>query len=273
MDLRRCYKSKNPGSSLSPVSISVSILLSLSCPPSSSSSSARDVLEQLKYNMDLCCIKTFALFRICNRNIIRRIELDENIQNIQIPTDGETEIRILFRSWICDEEGKFERSALQDGCREKRPNTALWLKYIEATFMVTSGKYLLTEDEALMLGCLKLQVSPLPPPSVSLCLCLSPPVSLFPELSHVSPPQADSGDYNHSVHTIAMLQTRICQSFPAPIKDKMKNLLLAADKNKNKKTSSVTSRGEDATIAERVKLLYSRLAGEWSAQSNHDSRH
>jgi hypothetical protein len=134
-------------------------------------STVHEVLEQLKYNMDLCCIKTFALFRICNKNIIRRLELDENIQTAQAPIEDETEIRILFRSWICDEEGKFERSALQDGIRDKQPNTALWLKYIEATFMVASGKYLLTEDEALMLGCLKLQVS------LSLCLCLSETMS------------------------------------------------------------------------------------------------
>jgi hypothetical protein len=62
-----------------------------------------------------------------------------------------------------------------------------------------------------------------------------------------------------------MLQTRISTSFPAPIKDKMKTLLrLQAEKNNKKSSSSNNSkaeRGEDILIAERVKLLYSRLAG------------
>lgn len=55
-----------------------------------------------------------------------------------------------------------------------------------------------------------------------------------------------------------MLQTRISNSFPAPIKEKMKNYLMHAEKNKNKKS---TNKGEEVIIAERVKMLYSRLAG------------
>ena len=40
----------------------------------------------------------------------------------------------------------------------KQPNTALWLAYMEATFMCMTEKYYLTEDESLLLGCLKTQV-------------------------------------------------------------------------------------------------------------------
>ena len=107
--------------------------------------------------MDLCSVKTFALFRVCGLQM-RRIELNENIRETMTLLEEESDVKILFRSWICDESGSFERSALQEGVRVKQPNTALWLKYIEATFMVASGKYFLTEDEALMLGCIKLQV-------------------------------------------------------------------------------------------------------------------
>lgn len=62
-----------------------------------------------------------------------------------------------------------------------------------------------------------------------------------------------------------MLQTRIANSFPPPIRDKMKNFLLLAEKNK--KNSSSKGRGEEVIIAERVKLLYSRLAGTLTSGS------
>jgi hypothetical protein len=131
--------------------------------------------------MDLNSIKTFALYRLSNPfHRIQRLELNEKIQAAMDFRDGETEIKILFRSWICDENGKFEKLALQEGKREKQSNTALWLKYIEAVFMITSGKYLLTEDEAIMLGCLKLQVHSLVYPVSSTVL-----LSLY--LSHVLP--------------------------------------------------------------------------------------
>lgn len=134
-------------------------LLSLLFPPFSST--VANVLQQLKYNLDLVSIKTFAIYRLSlPSHRMRRLELSENIQSIMSlhESESEKEVKLLFRSWICDENGKFEKSALQDGVRDKQPNTALWLKYIEAIFMISSGKYLLTDDEALMLGCLKLQV-------------------------------------------------------------------------------------------------------------------
>lgn len=191
---------------------------------------AKDVLDQLKYNMDLCSIKTFALFRVSGLQM-KRIELNERIRDTMTLLDGETDVKLLFRSWICDESSSFEKSALQEGVRDKQPNTALWLKYIEATFMVTSGKYYLTEDESILLGCLKMQ--------------------------------ADSGDYRPSLHTTELLQTRIATSFPLPIKEKMNTLLRIADKNKHNKSSNKLDRGEEFSIAERVKLLYSRLSGHF----------
>lgn len=119
----------------------------------------RHVLEQLKFNMDLSSIKTFALYRVLGSHH-RRIELDARIQD-EMQTKGESgseEVRLLFRSWICDECGPLEKEAMQDGARIKVSNSALWLKYLEAVFCVVTGKCYLTEDEALLLGCLKMQV-------------------------------------------------------------------------------------------------------------------
>ena len=177
MDPRRFYKWKNPGwprlwfpTRHPPLTLHSSI--SHLC-----DSTAADVLEQLRYNMDLNSIKTFALYRLSSpSHHLQRIELHDKIQQVMSLIDGETEIKILFRSWICDENGKFEKLAMQEGNRVKQSNTALWLKYIEAVFMITSGKYLLTEDEAIMLGCLQLQVPPHTPHS-SRTSCLLPLVA------------------------------------------------------------------------------------------------
>lgn len=91
---------------------------------------------------------------------IRRIELNEVIQDVlRDPAGSETEVKLLFRSWINYKHGCFEWEALQPTRRIKQPSTALWLAYMEANFMCSIEKYYLTEDESIMLGCLKLQVA------------------------------------------------------------------------------------------------------------------
>lgn len=90
---------------------------------------------------------------------VRRVELNEIIQDaLRDPTGSGMEVRLLFRSWIIYKNGSFESEALQSNKRVKLATTALWLAYMEANFMCNIGKYFLTEDEALMLGCLKMQV-------------------------------------------------------------------------------------------------------------------
>jgi hypothetical protein len=110
--------------------------------------------------MDLISIKTLALYRVCGPKY-KRIDLDTRIKDVLTAEEGDMEaVRILLRSWICDVCGPLEKEAMQDGRRVKAPNSALWLKYLEAMFMVVTGKCYLTEDEALLLGCLKMQVGP-----------------------------------------------------------------------------------------------------------------
>jgi hypothetical protein len=120
-------------------------------------STAKDVLLSLKFNMELNDISTFALFRVLNQNV-RRVELHEKINDVmRDPTYSGQEVRLLFRSWVYYRFGVFDTDVFQP-CRSRHPNSALWLTFMEAAFMCSAGKYYLTEDESLMLGCLKMQV-------------------------------------------------------------------------------------------------------------------
>lgn len=122
------------------------------------SSSAKDVLLLLKFNLDLSSIKCHALFRICHKKV-KRLGLLSSIKTAMSLQEGEEgDIKILMRAWIHDEEGLFDKEAMQDGHFPKESNSALYLKYMEAGCMVAMGKCFLTEDEAIMLGCLKMQV-------------------------------------------------------------------------------------------------------------------
>jgi hypothetical protein len=94
---------------------------------------------------------------------IRRLELNEIIQDsLRDPTGSGTVVRLLFRSWINYKHGCFEWEAFQPSKRIKQPTTALWLAYMEAIFMSTMDRYYFTEEESIMLGCLKMQVGSLP---------------------------------------------------------------------------------------------------------------
>lgn len=123
-----------------------------------SNSTARDVLIALKFNLDLSDISTFALFRVIGSNV-RRVELNEVVSEVlRDPTDSGQEVRLLFRSWITFKYGAYDQEVCQHLVRNKQPNTALWLAFMEAVFMCMTGKFYLTEDESIMLGCLKMQV-------------------------------------------------------------------------------------------------------------------
>jgi hypothetical protein len=122
------------------------------------SSTTKDILTLLQFNLDLASIKCHAIFRICHQKV-KRLELNEKIKDVMMMREGEEgDVKLLMRAWIHDEEGLFDREAMQDGCYPKVANSALYLKYMEAVCMVMMGKCYLTEDEAVMLGCLKMQV-------------------------------------------------------------------------------------------------------------------
>ena len=174
-----------------------------------------DVLSQLKYNLDLNDISTCALFRVENASQTatggarsRRLELGENIQecmkegtnsnslnnsSIGIEDNQKDPVRILFRTWIHAKCGVFESDVFQDLDLHKQSNSSLWLAYMEANFMCMTGRYYLSEDESLLLGCLRMQ--------------------------------ADSGDYRPEMHTLELIQVRIANHFPRPASITMRALL------------------------------------------------
>lgn len=157
-----------------------------------SNSNAADVLQALKSNLDLSDISTFAVFRVHGSNV-RRVELNEIITEVmKDPTESGQEIRLLFRSWITYKYGAFDHEVFQHGMRQKHANTALWLVFMEAVFMCMTGKYYLTEDESILLGCLKMQ--------------------------------AESGDFNPATHDLKVMKNRVASRFPNPARTKMKAL-------------------------------------------------
>lgn len=121
-------------------------------------STVRDVLSALKFNLDIQDISTLALFRVLGFNV-RRLDLNELIVDaLRDPTESGQEVRLLLRSWISFKYGVFDSEVFQYGVSHKQPSTALWLAFMEAIFMTMTGQLQLTEDESLMLGCLKMQV-------------------------------------------------------------------------------------------------------------------
>jgi hypothetical protein len=128
----------------------------------------------------------------------------ERVKDLMEPTDSTAsdddaltkppEVRLLFRSWIYVSNGVFEDEVHQHNALEKLPTTALWLAYMEAVFHIMTGAYMLSEDESIILGCLKMQ--------------------------------AESGDYSSSTHIPKVLQERVGTRFPPPVRDRMRNLVV-----------------------------------------------
>lgn len=188
-----------------------------------SNSTAKEVLIALKFNLDLSDISTFALFRVVGNNV-RRVELNEVITDVmKDPTNSGQEVRLLFRSWISFKYGAFDHEVFQHGIRNKQPNTAMWLAFMEAVFMCMTGKFYLTEDEAVMLGCLKMQ--------------------------------AESGDFNPAHHDLRVIKNRVSSRFPEPARSRMKMLLQQAATN-----PAAAVNAEE--LAARVQALYARIAGK-----------
>ncbi len=127
------------------------------------------VLVQLKLKLDIPDISNFGLFLVENGEIQRRLELFEKVSSFPshtIKSEDSSTTYILFKSWSMDLNGVFYSHVFQDSLRTKEATTELWLAYIEAThFVYKSHHTILSEEEAIMLGCLKLQVS------CCLCLC------------------------------------------------------------------------------------------------------
>ncbi len=120
-----------------------------------------DVLLQLKFNLDLESISTHALFRVVN-NELSRLPLQKFMKDVLRSNHADEDsdsTRILMKSWICESNGIFENSALQEASSKKISSTSVWLKYLEESYMVMLGKYILSEEESVLLGCLRMQVS------------------------------------------------------------------------------------------------------------------
>ncbi len=87
-----------------------------------------------------------------------RVELHENIKIVLQSENASDPIKLLLCSWIYYPNSLFENEVMQHDTPIKDANTALWLKYMEVSFLLLSGRYNLTEEESVLLGCLKCQV-------------------------------------------------------------------------------------------------------------------
>lgn len=111
----------------------------------------------LKFNLELESIATHALFLV-RENKLERLPLNALLSQVLDPNILTSEGKLLFKSWIVDPFGSFERSVFQDNSTIKQPNTSVWLKTMEESYMSMLGKYIFTDEESIMLGCLKMQV-------------------------------------------------------------------------------------------------------------------
>jgi hypothetical protein len=129
--------------------------------------------------------------------------------------------------------------------------------------MTNTRQYYLTEEEGLMLGCLKMQVV------WPISFFILSQIYLYPLYVTYILHQADSGDYDASIHTIPKLQIRISTSFPSPIRDRMKVYLTVSEKKDKKvKEREEANKAKAQELCSRVILLYSRLAGTHFSTDN-----
>lgn len=156
-------------------------------------STVEDVLIALKHNLDLIDISCFAIFRVAGADI-RRLDLSEVVANVmkegQSGEEGKT--RLLFKSWICYKYGAYDAQVFQYGQHIKEPTSALWLAYMEGVFECLMGNYHLTEEESILLGCLKLQ--------------------------------AEAGDFSPERHTVEVMKNKVSSRFPNPVRSRMRAL-------------------------------------------------
>ena len=105
--------------------------------------------------------------------------------------------------------------------------------------MCMMDKYYLTEDEAIMLGCLRMQV---------IFTSIHENLHLSSCLFYI---KAESGDFNPKIHNLDVIKERVTSRFPNPVREKLKTLTSA-----------------NATdLCSRVQGAYARLAGKLKAES------
>lgn len=152
-----------------------------------------DVLVLIKQKLDLSFVGHHALFLVKDgtpkrlplaQPILDFLGDDHNVQRV------DSSPKLLFRPWIYVYGGRMDKEIMHSSLEESNPSQALWLAYTDAVYMVMSGRYQLTADEALLVGCLKTQVQ--------------------------------SGDYDPAIHTRENIRERIAKHFPYPLKAIMK---------------------------------------------------
>jgi len=184
-------------------------------------------MVQMKFNLDLVDASTFALYRVDGQQC-SRLELHQTVQSIKQIVDKKNnsydniDTKLLFRSWIFLRSGLFDRCVFQGGEKHKKPTTELWLAFMEAVFMMMNKKYLLTEDESIMLGCLKMQ--------------------------------AESGDFDPRIHSLDKICQRVADRFPSPVGETMTGFLAIA-RVRNDDTKPLE-------LADRIRQIYARIAGK-----------
>ena len=190
-----------------------------------------DLLLQLKYNLDMKDISTFAIYKLIGSSV-HRLQLSEKVNDI---IKGSDEMKLLFKTWISYPYGHYGKEVFQYGSKTKVATSELWLAYMEATDMMIRGKYYLTFEESLQLGCIQLQI--------------------------------ESSDYSSAKHTACIIKDRIINRFPEPCRSKMISLVHPV--SKQNKPSSNSEEAIDKLI-DKVVLTYSRLAGKRKVEAQID---
>ncbi len=198
------------------------------------SCTVEDLLLQLRYNLDMKDISTFALYKLIGSSIYR-LQLSEKVNDI---IKGSDETKLLFKTWISYPYGHFGKEVFQYSSKSKVATSELWLAYMEATDMMIRGKYYLTFEESLQLGCIQLQI--------------------------------ESSDYNSTKHTASIIKDRIVNRFPEPCRSKMRSLVQSV-----KKQNKSSNNSEEAInkLVNNVILTYSRLAGKKKIEAQIDYLH
>jgi len=194
-----------------------------------------DLLLQLRFNLDLKDISTFAIHKLIGTSIYR-LQLSEKVSDVIKGVEG---TKLVFKSWISHPYGHYGKEVFQYNIKSKIANSELWLAYMEATEMMIRGKYYLTYEESVQLGCIQLQI--------------------------------ESSDYNSIKHTTAIIKDRIINRFPEPCRSKLRSLVQNASKS-NSKTSINYEEAIDNLVSDVI-LTYSRLAGKKKVEAQIDYLH
>lgn len=192
----------------------------------------------VRQKLDLAFVGHYALFLVKD-GLPKRLPLAEPVlsflgddHNVQ---QMDSSPKLLFRPWIYVHGGRLDTEIMHGSLDERNPSQAVYLAYTDAVYMLASGRYQLTADEAVLVGCLKTQVQ--------------------------------SGDYDPAIHTreygsrgcccfadrwivspttlccyqLRNIRERIAKQFPHPVKAAMRR------------------DGQNAALEDRVLAQYARL--------------